>query len=412
MRPLVLVPPFGPNSATAQASRGARLLGCWLVVGGLAGGFLTPGSGAAQQTGRRSGWGFGVEGATEWDSNLRLESAKGGGDEVRRFTARMNGATHTPRTELSGAARGDVLSYRRLTDLNAVTYDVTGGVLRRVSPRLTTRVRAGALRRTSSDAAVGDGGVRGDVPVPGRIPLLPLVRSRTVEIGAGGAYRLSPTTSGRLDAAYDRTTYDSRLVTGGSTATVGAELRTRISALGALASTLDVERARLGTRRYWVQTAREGWEHRTMTFGVSANAGVAYVVPDAGQKRSLAPVGELAAAMISPQRVATLAYRHSVSPTIGVGRVLSTDDVGAAYAYLFRSGSRVGIAAGQAWSADVGDRGSRLSSTYVSSEIEHRLPGGVAIGAMFVQRRRDERETVSGTTLSAFARYDYGERGR
>jgi hypothetical protein len=326
--------------------------------------------------------------------------------------ANLSGFTRTPLTELSVTSRGEALAYRQVTDLNAFTYDVRAELQRRFSPRFTAMGRLGAQRRRSADVAIGDQDFTGGVSVPTLLPLLPFVRSQTVEGSLDGAYRVSATATGRMEGAYTRTTYDSPVLIGGSTATVDASLRTQVTPADAVISTLDARRVHLEGRGVWLHTLTEGWDHRTPSFGVTADVGAALVLSDSAHRRAVSPVGRVRLTSLSTNGALSLGYGHTVSQAFGVGLVLIVDDVNASYTHIFPSDTRLEVSADQGWSTDIESERSRLASTHLTTTVEQVLPGGVSVGAHFVKRRRDDIVRVDASGLSVFARFQYGERRR
>ncbi|HEU4643355.1 MAG TPA: hypothetical protein VFS44_12945 [Gemmatimonadaceae bacterium] len=352
---------------------------------------------AAQATETTRDWlvTLGVE--SGWESNVRFPEAGDSGDVVTRASGGIAHVIQTPRSRLSLGVAGSAAMFRKLDDMNQRTYSLLGSASRQLTPRFTVGVN-GAVNTNYSRGVT----YIADAPV-----LLPLTLWRQ-QMGAGDvSYTFSPTLTGTANGSWNRVTFDSPLLVGGSTVRAQAGLTRRYASDASIGFTTQFERnitggqtldssATGGAMLDSTATAGETldsysllgeWMRRYGRLELHLRAGA---VVNGSAAEGAARVLPAAGAELTQRRArgsTSLRYEHSVTQAYGLGRLVSTDQVALATDVTTVRGFTFRVDGGESWSSDPSRSGFQYTLTSLNAGIQQVVLSDVALGlAVFLRR--------------------------
>ncbi|HEY0777644.1 MAG TPA: hypothetical protein VGD56_06730, partial [Gemmatirosa sp.] len=365
-----------------------------------------------------------AEGETGVVSNPRFQAAADSADVLSRARAGLTIGRRSARTAFAVTTDGEIQHFQGAPDLSHTTYGTSAIADARLTPRLDLRGTAGVRTSLSRDVVtgtgtasaasgtsvlgtpdVGDTGVRVPGLTAGTLPLLPLSLSRTYTAQAGATYRTTPRTTVAADASVDRIRYDASALASGTSARVQLTVAHQLTNAAGVSLTVDDQRTQTGPSILTAESATLGWDTRLLgaaQLRLRAGAG-AYAAPQ--HAPTLAPVGsaELGAAAFGGTW--TVRYLRDVSPLLGVGQVLATDQAAAAYSRVAPGGLLLRAGVEQAWVRIPTTPGPRTVTSASFADVRRPIAGGLWIGAGASRRSRTEDPTVRSQNIGLTAGY-------
>lgn len=334
----------------------------------------SPGVGVG--AGPRRVWSFSVDAGSQYDSNVRFGTQDEQGDLYRRISGAVSGGIMVPRGRLELDARGDVIRYDELRDLDRITYDFGMRATRAFTERFS-----GSFGARLATSVAGNGGEGIDLPV------LPLTVTHSQSATASASWRASPTVTNTNDISHTRISFDSPGYVGGSTTNGRVQMTRRLSAATSVGVAADGTRTLLGDQIFVTTGASGDLSRAVGSYRVRLRAGGA-LLATRNVDNELLPIGDAEVRRDGVQSTISLRYAHGVTQTFGVGRALATDQVNLSLERRWRSGATWRSSADQSWSNDPSQVLQDLDTSSGTSELRVPLVGGVWIGAGAFLRRR------------------------
>ncbi len=393
---------------------GARAVAAGVLAAGV------PGARAAAQP-RALGVGLTAEGETGVVSNPRFQSAADSADVLSRARVGVSLARRSARAVVTATADGELQRFQGAPDLSRSTYGASAAADARLTPRLDVRAGAAARTSLSRDVAAGSGFATGSAatdapdaggPAPGApaaasgvLPLLPLSLSRTYTAQATAAYRTTELTTVTADAGLDRIRYDASALASGTSARARLSVVRQLASATAVSVTLEGHRTQTGGSVLSAESAALGWDARV--FGAAqlrlrAGAG-AYTTP--GRAPTLAPAGSAELGASALGAAWTVRVVRDVTPLLGVGEVLATDQAEAAYSRVAPGGMLVRLGVLQAWSRVPTSPGPRTVTNASFADVRRPIAAGFWAGAGASRRSRTQDPTVRSQNIGVTAGY-------
>ncbi len=333
-------------------------------------------------------------------TNPRYQGAGDSADVVSRARLATNVVRRFARGVLSVSAAGEAQRFNADPTLPRFVYGAWADAERRLTPRLT--LRAGVTTSTSLTRGVSLAPAFGapadvptvDIPAADVLPLLPLTRTRSSAGSLGAAYRLSERTTLSAEGSGDRVAFDAPGFAGGTGVRARVQSARRLAGGGALGATVQAERLALGERTLATEVATLEWTARPRG-GVTLQlrAGASAAAGDSGG-RALRPAGGAALAGRALRGTWDVHYARGVSPMPGVGQVLATDQVGAAYVRAVPGGLVLRAGVEQTWASAPAFGPQRLVTVSSFADVQRPLVGGLWVGAGGSQLSRAQGATV------------------
>jgi hypothetical protein len=338
---------------------------------------------APRTTARPLVWQLSMDAGSQYESNVRFGELEDEGDVYNRLSGALTGGFAGPRGRFELEARGDLVRYGELRDLDRVTYDFGMRASRVFTPRLNASFGA----RAATSIAFGE--LDGTA-----LPFLPLALARTQSGTAATNWRLSEGLVQSTDLSYTRISFDSPGFIGGSTAngrlalTQRRSSRTTVGVIGEFAQTL------FGETDVLSGGLSADWNYANGVLRLHARAGGVALVAGDSAERSILPTGEGEVRRDGRRSSLSLRYSRGVIQSFGLGRALSTDVVGLFVERRLFSEATWRSSLDRAWSEDPSFTNVRLETTSVTSEFRFPTPGGTWIGVGGFLREREQLRTA------------------
>ena len=400
-----------PHSAGAPASRLT-----WALAAASA---FAPVSRATAQPGTL-GIAVAAEGETGVVTNPRFQSAADSTDVLSRARVGASLTRRSARGAFTATTDGELQRFAAAPDLSRSTYGASASATERVTPRLDVGASAGVRTSLSRDVTVGatpaigntgtDDATAGPLRDPSAagaiaLPLLPLTRSHTYAADAAASYRTSPLTTVTANAGFDRIRYDASALASGSSMRARLEVARQVGTAAGVSATLDATRTETDGRTLIARTAMLGWDTRlrdALQLRLRAGAG-AFTTPQTST--FVRPVGsaELGAPLWGGAW--SVHYLRDVTPVLGIGQMLTSDQGGASYTRVAPGGIVVHVGVEQAWTRVPTTPGSQTITNASFADVRRPLGGGFWAGAGAARRSRTQDPTVRSQNLSLTAGY-------
>ena len=336
-------------------------------------------------------WRLGLEAGSAHEQDVRF-IGDGADDTFHRAGGTLSGGFANRRWRAELEARGEVVRFATLRDLDRETYDFGATLSWRLTPRVQTQLAARALTSTMPS------GIAQLDPT-----VLPLLITRTQSGVLSFAGRLSPTAD--LVLAVDGTNirFDAPGFAGGRTG--GALLRVsgqphRTTALAVQADARRAEFDSLG-----VTTALLEGELAPVLGGVRVRlrAGATATLAAGGEPTRIEPTGTVELSRTLRRWTLQAIGSRSVLPAFGFGRVFRTEVAGVSAQYARLRGATVRLAADASRNVDPFTPELDLSFTSLTAELQQPVGDRlrVLLTAFTRQRVQDVRFANQGVTLSA-----------
>ena len=340
-------------------------------------------------------WTLGLSASGGYDSNVLFIQPDGAGDYVSRYLGEASAALRTARTSADLYAMGSGAAYRVQTDLDQFTYQVGGDAKITESPRLETRF--GAMTQSSLSTLIG--------PTGAPLPLLPLSLSHTTDVNALTTYKVSPTTTATANVDGVRVTFNTPGLVNASVATMHLALTHEYELNASYGGFYESQFIATPGLLQTLQTAEGTWSAPLGPLTARANAGATVLLAPGNAAAAVRPAGGFGLAYLTKTGNSMLRYDHTLSEAYGIGRVLTTDEVGVSYdrgaiSDSSTAGYQVILSAYQGWSTYATSPVSRLSAAIASAEVRRALLTGLWVGAGAYLRRRDEGTTITSQGLT------------
>jgi hypothetical protein len=338
-------------------------------------------------------WRVGVEAGSSREQDVRF-IGDGESDTYHRVGGVVSGGAASARWRAELEARGDVVRFAALRDLDRETWDIGSTLSWRATPRVQAQAAVRALTSTMPS------GIAQLDPT-----VLPLLITRTQSGVVSLASRVLRSSELVLALDGTRIRFDAPGFVGGYTGGAALRATTRTATARTIGAQLDVRRARFDS--LGVTTALfEGDVTRELgRASLRLRAGVTGTINDAagGGTTSAQPTGSIELSQrLRRVTVRALAGR-SVLPAFGFGRVFRTDVASLSAEYAQLRGVSVRMSADASHNVD--PSGPDLSLTFTSLTGEVSRPVGsrlaVVVGAFTRQRLQGDAFANRGVTLSA-----------
>jgi hypothetical protein len=340
-------------------------------------------------TRRAPEWRFDVDGGGGYESNARFQRPDDDGDIVRRIRADA-AVAWVARTSVALTASGDLTSYQTIHDLDHFNY-ATGLLLSHAaSTRLTTGLALSASSSLTPDLA--QGGVS--------LPLAPLSTTNTRVADGTLSWRASSRTTTTLDARARQVSYGSSLLRGGTSAALNGMLQHRTSQWITVGADVQGEETSMNGVDYLAEAIAGNWSFVRGPLAVRLRAGGLGVRTRGAARYDLSEVADAEVShTVRRSLIASLRGGRAVTPTLGLGRVLETDYVGAALERRSLRGTSVRLSVDDATSSDLSATSFHIHSTSASVDLRRPFHDGTWVGLGAFYRQRDQRGLVSGHGL-------------
>ncbi|GJG89216.1 hypothetical protein tb265_43970 [Gemmatimonadetes bacterium T265] len=371
---------------------------------------LAPFARAGAQTGALV-VGVTAEGEAGVMSNPRFQAGADSADVLAR--ARV-GASLTRRSALgafTAAADGELQRFRATPDLSRSTYGASAGTAERLTPRLEVRGGAGVRTTLSRDVVTGAGlattgaGAPSTSAAVGALPLLPLTLSHAYTADAAAAYRTSPRTTVTADVGVDRIRYDASALASGTSVRAQVSTVRQLTDADGVSLTLDGRGTQTQGEVLTAASTTFGWDGRlrgAVRLRLRAGAGA---FSDARRTTTFSPVGsaELGAPLLGGTW--SVRYLRDVSPLLGVGQVVASDQAEASYSRVAPGGLLMRAGVSQAWVRTPAAPGPRTLTNASFADVRRPLAAGFWVGAGAARRSRTQDPTVRSQNLALTAGY-------
>jgi len=338
---------------------------------------------APRTTARPLVWQLSMDAGTQYESNVRFGELEDQGDLYNRLSGALTGGFAGPRGRFELEARGDLVRFGELRDLDRVTYDFGVRASRVFSPRVNGAFGA----RAATSVAFGE--LDGTA-----LPFLPLALARTQSGTAATNWRLSEGLVQSTDLSYTRIAFDAPGFIGGSTANGRLALTQRRSSRTSIGVIGEFAQTRFGETDVLSGGLSADWSYANGAFRLHARAGGVALSAGDSAERSLLPTGEGEVRREGRRSSLSLRYSRGVIQSFGLGRALSTDVVGLFVERRFFSEATWRSSLDRAWSEDPAFTDVRLETTSVTSEFRFPTPGGTWIGVGAFLRERVQLGTA------------------
>ena len=385
---------------------------------------LAPSARAAAQA-DALGLGLTAVGETGVVTNPRFQTALDSGDVLSRMHVGVSLARRSARGAFTATVDGDLQQFRAAPDLSRSTYGAGASADRRLTPRIALSGTAGLRTSLSRDVVTGagfrvqpdaTGGGVASTPLSGTsvgasdagtagLPLLPLTVSHAYTADAQVGYRASPLTTVSGGLGVDRVRYETGALASGTSERVVLSVAHQLRVDAGLSATFDSRRTQTDGRHLATEAATVGWDMRV--------SGSARLRLSAGVSASTAPststaIGTVGSAEIAMPRLGgvwAIRYVRDVSPSLGVGQLLTSDQAGASYTRIAPGGMLVHIGVEQAWVRLPATAASQAVMNTSFADVRRPITGGFWAGAGAAHRTRTQGLTARSQNLSLTAGY-------
>ncbi len=366
-----------------------------------------------------------AEGETGVVVNPRFQPGADSATAVSRVSLGGSLVRRSARGSIGALLDGEAQRFRSAPDLSHLTYGGSASGGERLTERLTVAAVAGArtslTRGLVTDAGIGiatptplAAGGDADAPAPGvptpeaapaPLPLLPLTLSHAYSARASAAYRTSPRTSVAGDIEADRVRYDARALASGTSLSAGFSLAHALTDATGVSAQLDTHRTETGGQTLATQSLRLGLDARLhgatqLRLAAGAAASVTH-----GRPAALSHVGSAELGGPALGGAWGVRYLRDVSPSLGVGDVLTSDRAGATYARVAPGGVQLRVGVEQGWSRGATAGISRTVTRASYAEARRAIAGGLWAGLGAAAHSRTQDPTVRSQNLSLTAGY-------
>lgn len=338
---------------------------------------------APRTTARPLVWQFSMDAGTQYESNVRFGELQDEGDLYHRISGALSGGFAGPRGRLELEARGDVVRFGELRDLNRVTYDFGVRANRVLTPRFNAQLGA----RTATSVAFG--ALEGEA-----LPFLPLALARTHSGTVATNWRLSESVLQTTDVSYTRISFDAPGFIGGSTANARLALNQRRSSRTTVGVIAEGAQILFGETDVRTAGLSADWTYANGALRLNARAGGVVLAAGDSTDGSVLPTGEGEVRREGRRSSLSLRYSRGVIQSFGLGRALSTDVVGLFVERRMFSEATWRSSLDKAWSEDPSFTDVRLETTSLTSEFRFPTPGGTWIGVGGFLRERQQLRTA------------------
>jgi hypothetical protein len=340
-------------------------------------------------------WTFGLSASGGYDSNVLFIQPDGAGDYVSRFLGEASGAIRTSRSSFDVYAMGSGSAYRRQTDLNQFTYQIGGDAKFIESPRLETRF--GAMTQSNLSTLIG--------PTGAPLPLLPLSLSHTTDVNGLATYKVSATTTATASVDGVRITFNTPGLVNASVASMRFALMHQYEPATSYGGWYESQFIATPGLFQTLHTAEAAWSGPLGPLTTHVNAGATLLLSPGDAPAAIRPAGGFELAYLTKTGNSILRYDHTLSEAYGIGRVLTTDEVGVSYdrgamSDSSTAGYQVILSAYQGWSTYATSPVAHLSAAIASAEVRRALLTGLWVGVGAYLRRRDESTVVTSQGLT------------
>jgi hypothetical protein len=334
---------------------------------------------------QRSSWLATALAEQGYDSNVRYDSDSAKiSDYNRRVTGSFQATRVRARSTLAIQANGAIVRYQELKALNAVSFDINPTATRRVSANTSASVGAFYRNVLSSETVL----------TPTSL-LFRRAMQKSIGGTVGAIKKFSPFNTGTIDVGYTSVTFDRPGLIPGSSFTArgqfGHALRTR-GALGIVAdmSQGDAQGIRLGTQTLGALYAPKFGK----TIKVAIIAGATRTVTDSASL--ILPSGSVQVGDSVGPGSLSVGYSRGASQAFGLGSLLVTDAVSAAYDFQALRGNFVTLGGWWGQSKPSSGSGITLKSRSAFASFRRVLKGGITLGGTGSYRQRKDLIAATG----------------
>jgi hypothetical protein len=342
-------------------------------------------------------WRFALAGGWGWESNVALRAAPYMGDAATIAMAEATGSKRYASSQVAFTASGMLWQYRSLRSLDRFSYEVRGLAERRFSPRWNGFIRGSALMSLSSEITANEEQL-----------LLPLVISRVQAVAVGSAYRISPLTSAFAEGRFTHATFDAPGFNAASS--IGGRMGVvhRYDPRSDYGVTYVLDEYAETPPKAYVQTITADWSPRSARIAARLHAGASTIGTSMGTVGRVIATGSAGLEASLANGISYIRAGRFAGQSLGLGRVLITNNLAAGYDRNAVRGTRAALSADRAWSQDPGTPGRFTVTTDLSARIAKQFATGLTIGAETFLQHRDENGSVSNRGVRMVLGYAIG----
>ena len=338
-----------------------------------------------------------------WDSNVLFSEPEGPGDVLTRIAARLDRTWSGPRGRLMLSGGGEGSAYRRLPDLNRLTYggdaDASYLVSRRVAFRLSDTLRTSYA---SELAALTTSGL-----------LLPRVLGHANTARGGFSYSASRRTTVSLDIQDDRVSFDSAALVGGSMLMAGATFGRELTRADTVAASFQYQRSAAGGQHGFTQTLYGAWNRG---LGASAHlrvrAGASRFQPFASSSFRTTGVGGARLDARRGRQAMEAGYDRAMDLAYGLGRLRINELLAARYALSVTPRLAIELRGAHARGRDPSDPSFELTTTDLEAGLRCALARDLAVVGSYTRRESEQRPSRPLSSQGATVSVSYGRTWR
>jgi hypothetical protein len=351
-----------------------RCVRAMLVIASLLGPVIAHAQGGAQ----RSSWFGGLQAEQGYDSNVRydVDSARIS-DYNRRLTASLQAARVRARTTLTISANGSIVRYQELKALDAVSYDISPGVTRRISANLAGSVGAYFRQVLSSEVVL--------TPTA-------LLYSRAIQKSVGGnfglAKRFSAFNNGSVDLGYGQVSFDRPGLIPGSSFTGRGQFTHQLRTRGTVGLVADISQGDAQGTKLATQSLSALVSPKIGKLKLTLIGGATRTQTDSVSK--ILPSGSVQLGDSLGPGSYSIGYSRAASQAFGLGSLLVSDAVTASYDFQARKGNFVTLSGWWGNSSTTSGPSRSLKSRSASAAFRRVVKYGITLtGATSYRQRKD-----------------------
>jgi hypothetical protein len=342
-------------------------------------------------------WRLAAAGGWGWESNVPLRAGPPVGDAAAIAMAEASASKLYASSRVGFTVGGMLLHYQSLRSLDRYSYEVQGFAERRFSLRWNGFIRSSARMSLSSEITANEQEL-----------LVPLVISRVQAVAAGTAYRMSPLTSAFVEGRFTHAAFDAAGFNAASTIGGRMGLVHRYDPRSEYGLTYVLDEYGETLPNAYVQTITADWSPRNARIAARFHAGASTIGTSVGTVDRAMATGSAAFEASLGNGIAYLRGGRFAGQSLGLGRVMVTNNVAAGYDRNAGRDTRAHLSADRAWSKDPRTPGRLTVTSDLSARIARQFETGFTMGVETFLQHRDENGSISNRGVRIVLGYTLG----